>query len=64
MGRNFEGGIPKKRVDCRQAQIAGTDADAVVLLDVIQELPDQGSSDVLETQLGWSLVQALLDERQ
>ena len=64
MGWNLERGIAKQRVDGRQAQVASSDADAVVLLNVVQKLPDQRSSDVLETQLRGVFVQALLDESQ
>jgi hypothetical protein len=64
MVRHFEGGVAKEGVDCRQAQVAGSDANAVVLLYMVQIAANQRSSDVLEAQFGWMFVQALLDEVQ
>ncbi len=50
LGR-LEGCITKKGMDRRQTQVTRSDADAVVLLQVIEELPDQGRANLLELQL-------------
>jgi len=60
--RHLECGITKEGVDRRQTQVTRSHADLILLLQVIQELPDQGRGDLLETQLRGRSVMALLDE--
>jgi hypothetical protein len=64
MGGCFESDVVKEGMDCREAQIAGANANALVLLQLVKERDDQGSVDFLEVQPGRWLMQALLHELQ
>ena len=50
MGRCFESGVVKEGMDCREAQIASANADALVLLKLIEERHNQRRIDVLQVQ--------------
>src|SRR5437868_4079271 len=58
----LEGRETKEGMDRCQAQVTRSNADAIVLFKVIQELPDQGCGDLLEPQLRGRLMQVLLRE--
>jgi hypothetical protein len=64
MDRCFESCVVKEGMDCREAKIPRANANALVLLKLIEERDNQRSIDVREVQPGRWLMQALLHELQ
>jgi hypothetical protein len=64
VGRQLEGGITKERVYGCQPEVTAANAQALILLQVIEKRHDQGRIDLFERQRRGRLVQPLLGELQ
>ncbi len=62
VGRYFERGIPKERVDCGEAQITAACSQLPVFLQVVEEPNDQRRVDRLQRKPCRWRVQLLLSE--
>src|ERR1700730_5573725 len=62
VGGQLEGGVTKERVNGSQAQVAAANAQALMLLQVIEKRHDQGRIDLFERQSRGRLAQPLLSE--